>query len=106
MPKRARVPLHYPPHSLGTDGPCGVAEKGFVKAVVRTPWLVVCARPSGLMALPSEGHLLIHLDGSVLMLMSVYGLLYPFAHRYSKEQTLGCRTLRTPVNHKPIKMAT
>lgn len=72
----------------------------FVKAVVRTPWLVVCALPNGLTAFPSEGHLLIQLDGSVLMLMSVYGLLYLFAHHYSKGETLGCRTLRMPINHK------
>lgn len=72
----------------------------FMKAVVHTPLLVVCALPNGLVSFSSEGHLLLELDGSVLMLISVYGLLYPFANHDSKEETLGCKTLHMPINHK------
>lgn len=72
-----------------------------MKAVVHSLLLVVCALPNGLVSFPSEGHLLLTLDGSVLMLVSVYGLLYPFANHDSKEETLACQTLHMPINHKP-----
>lgn len=72
----------------------------FVKTVVHTPLLVVCALPNGLVSFPSKGHLLLELDGSVLMLISVYGLLYPFVNHDSKEETLGCKTFHMPINHK------
>lgn len=47
----------------------------FMKAVVHTPLLVVCALPNGPVSFPSKGHLLVELDGSVLMLLPLYGLL-------------------------------
>lgn len=72
----------------------------FMKAIVHTPLLVFCALPNRLVSFPSKGHLLIQLDGSALILISVYGLLYLFANRDSEEKTLGCKTFRMPINHK------
>lgn len=74
----------------------------FMKLLPHTPLLVVCVSPNGLMPFP-DSHLLFKLDGSLLMLISVYGLLYPFANHDSKEGTLGCKTLHMPINHKPNK---
>ena len=71
-----------------------------VKAVVHTLLLVVCALPNGLVSFSSEVHLLLQLDGSVLMLRSVYGLLYLFTNDDSNEKTLEWKTLHMPINHK------
>lgn len=72
----------------------------FLKAVVHTPLLVDCVLPNGLVSSPSKGHLLIQLDDSVLMLISVYGLLYLFANHDSKNKTLDAETLHMSINHK------
>lgn len=59
----------------------------FVKAVVHAPLLVVCALPNGLVSFASKGHLLLQMDGSVLMPISVYRLFYLFVNDDSNEQT-------------------
>lgn len=60
---------HYPPmKSVWNE----LWNSDFMKLLFHIPLLVVCVCPNGLMLLSSDSHLLLNLDGSVLVLISVY----------------------------------
>lgn len=101
--RRVRVRLHQAliAHNVFEWTECGEwTEKLWLYEGGCSHSLAVWALPNGLVSFHSKGHSLLELDSSVWMLISVYGLLYPFANHDSKEETLGCETLHMPINHK------
>lgn len=72
----------------------------FMKLLFYFFLFVVCVCFNGLMFFFFDSYLLFKLDGFILMLILVYGLLYLFVNYDLKERILGCKIFYMFINYK------